>query len=414
MKPYPFLLLIFLLSACDTKPTYDTPLDEILGEAGGMVNQVLEEAEKYEVQILYTQIDRDSLNQPYFTPFSYRLNKDTYFYPASTVKMPAAFMALEKVNQLRADSGWVELDAFMPMFTDSAYSGQSPMYADSTAESGLPSVAHYIKKIFLVSDNDAFNRLYEFIGQSMLNTGLHNKGFTDLRLVHRLSIFLSPDENRHTNPVYFGHSIEQPLYRQEMQVNETGFNRPERILKGKGELLDGKIVAGPKDFATKNYISLQTLNELLKTVLFPTIVPDSQRFLLTGEDYRMLYQYMSELPTESTWPTYPYEDSFAKFLMYGDSKDPIPEHIRIFNKIGMAYGYLTDVAYVVDFEANVEFMLAATISVNENQIFNDGEYEYEEIGLPFLAQLGKAVYAYELQRTREYEPDLGRFRMEYE
>ena len=414
MKPYLILLLLSLFWACEIKPTYNTPLDQILGEAGGMVDQVLEEAEKFEVQILYTQIDRDSLNQPHFTPYSYRLDKDAYFYPASTVKMPAAFMALEKVNQLRANEGWEELDAFMPMFTDSAYAGQSPVYEDSTSANGLPSVAHYAKKIFLVSDNDAFNRLYEFVGQEELNRGLQDKGFTDLRLVHRLSIFLSPDENRHTNPISFGPSKDQILYHQPMLVNEDRFNRPDHIFKGKGELLDGNIVDGPKDFATKNYISLATLNEILKTVLFPEVVPADQRFLLTGEDYRMLYQYMSELPGESKWPAYDYYDSYVKFFLFGDKEEAMPKHIRIFNKVGVAYGYLTDVAYVVDFEKKIEFMLAATIFVNENQIFNDGEYEYDEIGLPFMAQLGKAVYEYELQREREHVPDLGKFILAYD
>ncbi len=87
---------------------------------------------------------------------------------------------------------------------------------------------------------------------------------------------------------------------------------------------------------------------------------------------------------------------------------------EVFNKIGMAYGYLTDNAYVVDYENNVEFMLTAVIHVNDNQIYNDGEYEYEVVGLPFLARLGEAVLAYEQQRERQYQPDLSRFRVDYD
>jgi hypothetical protein len=37
----------------------------------------------------------------------------------------------------------------------------------------------------------------------------------------------------------------------------------------------------------------------------------------------------------------------------------IPANIRIFNKIGSAYGFLTDAAYIVDYQEGIEFILAA-------------------------------------------------------
>ena len=95
--------------------------------------------------------------------------------------------------------------------------------------------------------------------------------------------------------------------------------------------------------------------------------------------------------------------------MFGGDAVRIPRAIRIFNKVGDAYGFLTDVAYVVDFENKIEFILAATIYTNENQTFNDNEYEYDEVGLPFLRNLGQAIYEVELQRERATAPDLGRF-----
>ncbi|MGK0366285.1 MAG: hypothetical protein ACI85O_003358, partial [Saprospiraceae bacterium] len=55
--------------------------------------------------------------------------------------------------------------------------------------------------------------------------------------------------------------------------------------------------------------------------------------------------------------------------------------------------------------------MTATISVNENQIFNDDKYEYETIGLQFLSTLGKVVYDYEVQRERKVKPDLSKFKI---
>ena len=169
---------------------------------------------------------------------------------------------------------------------------------------------------------------------------------------------------------------------------------------------DGTIIPEPFDFRYKNFVSLQDLHDILKAVMFPDATPPERRFNLTAKDYRFLWKYMSLLPRESDYPRYQEWDSYVKFFLFGDSKDSIPDHIRIFNKVGDAYGFLTDVAYVVDFKNKVEFLLAANIHVNKNQTYNDGEYEYDEIGFPVLARLGRMVYEYELEREREYTPHL--------
>jgi len=75
-----------------------------------------------------------------------------------------------------------------------------------------------------------------------------------------------------------------------------------------------------------------------------------------------------------------YYDGYVKFFMFGDTKEPIPSSIRIFDKCGESYGYLIDNAYIVDFENGIEFLLTAVIQVNQDQIYNDDKYEYDEIG----------------------------------
>jgi beta-lactamase class A len=47
---------------------------------------------------------------------------------------------------------------------------------DSSSETGFPSIENYIKKILLVSDNDAYNRLYEFVGRAEINQKLKKYG----------------------------------------------------------------------------------------------------------------------------------------------------------------------------------------------------------------------------------------------
>ncbi|MGG2329544.1 hypothetical protein ACE40V_24645, partial [Salmonella enterica] len=76
----------------------------------------------------------------------------------------------------------------------------------------------------------------------------------------------------------------------------------------------------------------------------------------------------------------------------------------MFNKPGWAYGFMTDVSYVVDFENNVEFMLSATIYVNSDGVVNDDKYDETTVGAPFLYQLGQTIYQYELKRDRKFKP----------
>ena len=59
----------------------------------------------------------------------------------------------------------------------------------------------------------------------------------------------------------------------------------------------------------------------------------------------------------------------------------------------------------------MEFLLTAVMQVNANGIYNDDTYEYDEVGFPFLANLGRAVLEYELGRERPRRPDLSRFRV---
>lgn len=382
----------------------DGLIERIAKEYGGIPAQTLEEAEKYEVQIIYTQIDRNKRNIPTFKTHTFRLNDDHYYYPASTVKFPAAILTLEKLKRLN-------LNKYYRVAFDSAYSGQIPLYVDSTAENFQPTLAHFIKKILLVSDNDAFNRLYEFLGREALNDRLHELGYDHSSIVHRLERVLTETENRYTNPLHLFNATKE-VYAQGLVEGTALPKTLDPILRGKGELIGGVLSERPKDFATKNRLPLGELHNMLLAIMFPKTLPPAQRFDLSKDDYLFLRKYMSQLPRESAYPHYKqpdYYDSYVKFLMYGDSKDTIPASIRIFNKVGIAYGYTTDCAYIVDFENNIEFILAATIYTNEDGIFNDNQYEYDEVAFPFMAELGRAIYAHEKMRKRNHVPNLKEF-----
>ena len=65
------------------------------------------------------------------------------------------------------------------------------------------------------------------------------------------------------------------------------------------------------------------------------------------------------------------------------------ENIIIHNKVGFAYGQLSDVAYIKN--KNISIILTATIDVNTNNIYNDDIYEYDSIGFPFIAEISREI-----------------------
>jgi len=399
------LLSAAALSGCGNNE-WPGSLEALLESRPARFGVVTEDPARYRVQIIYTQIDRDEANRPSFRTFRYRVDPDEYSYPASTVKLPTAILALEKLNDLG-------LHRDLTMLTGKATDFQTAVTHDDTAPGGRPSVGHYIRKIFLVSDNDAYNRLYELIGQQDLNESLKRRGYAGTRIIHRLELMLDPLQDQQTNPVRFVDG-DVTLYEQDALHSPRSFIGVRPELLGTGEIVDGEYLERPKDFAVKNALPLEELHDMLLRLLFPETVDAEHRFRLRDEDYRFLYRAMSSYPDEGGIDAYEdtaqYPDGYAKFLLFGGKARSIPDNIRIFNKVGDAYGFLTDAAYVVDFENKVEFLLAATVYTNANGVFNDGNYEYDEIGMPFLESLGLAIYEIELARERPHEPDLSRFR----
>ena len=413
-----FLLLFAIHSVLFMYSSYSQPKTDALLQTIFSINthpaiqQVIKQPDNYRLQIIYTQINRDKNNKPSFRNYYFHFDPEQYFNPASMVKMPLAFLALEKLNEINRK----DVTKYTTIQFDSSKPWQHPLYKDTTAANELPSIAHLIKRAFLISENDPYNRFYQFVGQGETNRKLHAKGYPDVRITRQF-LGLTPAQNRHTNAVRFVDASGKTIYEQSPAYNTDSFDFSRIIKLGKAHI-NGKdsLVNEPFDFTQHNNLSLLTMQQLLQSVLFPQSVPAKQRFLLKEDDRRFLLQYLSQFPSETPDPKYDtstFYDSYVKFF-FRDSTHRMPPNVRVFNKVGWSYGFLTDVSYVVDFENKVEYMLAATLYVNSDGILNDGKYEYNNIGHPFLYQLGQTIYQYELQRQRKYQPNLAAFRLKYE
>jgi len=381
-------------------------------DTSALVRKLINNPDDYRIQIIYTRIDRDKNNRPSFKNYYFHVNRDFYFYPASTVKLPLSLLSLEKLNRLQKKG----VDKYTRMAYDSSFSGQRALMRDSTSSDGYPSIAQFIRKALLISDNDAYNRMYEFVGQQQINRRLDSLGFQDIRIVRQF-MPLNEWENRHTNAIRFLDSEGNPVYLQPPAVNEDSFDFSRRYVVGRG-YMDAKdsLIHEPKDFSRHNRIPLEDLQQILQRTLFPASYPVEKRFGLLPEDYAFLRRYLSQYPSETPFPKYDtaeFYDSYVKYFFQKGGRQ-IPENIRVFNKVGWSYGFLTDVSYIVDFKNRIEFMLTAVVYANEDGILNDEVYEYETVALPFLYRIGQDFYQYDLKRKRKFRPGLREFEIRYE
>lgn len=398
-----FIFIVALLSSFIFEITvraYSIPdnsqniLENILKNNEGVLGEVIKNPEKYQVQILYTQIDRDKSNKLSFNSFKYKVDKEKYFYPASAVKLSACALALEKLNDLGIDKN-------ASVIIEKGRETQKIAHTDNTLGGNPPTIANYIKKVLVASDNDGFDRLYEFLGQEYYNETLWKKGYKDVLITHRLGNYMSLEENRYTNPMKF-YDNNKLVYSQAMVYNSKQYkNKISDTKKGKGYKNKGRYINEPKDFSKSNYFSLECLQEVLKAIMFPKAVDNTKKFNLKEDDYEFLKKYMSVFPKQCDNPKYSLEDNYGKYFVMGDNKEKnLYENLKIYNKIGKAYGYIIDNAYIVDESKNIEFLITSVIYCNKNEIFNDEKYEYDTVGIPFLASLGREIYKYELNQRK--------------
>lgn len=395
-----------------TESKEDVYMVDLFKTRPALFEDILNNRADRNVQVIYTQIDRGPNGNPKFTHHQFNVNASHYYYPASTVKFPIALLALQKLRELNI----AKLDKNSTMITDAGTALQTPAYNDPNTPDGRPTIAQYIKKIFLVSDNDAFNRLYEFLGQEYINTQLFRKGYTQTQILHRLDIFLPEAENRATNPVKFYDTNKNMLLSQPMQVNRQQYTKRNDLL-GTGYYSGGQLVQQPMDFSKKNRLPLEELHEMMISIVFPQAVKAGSRFNISEEDRLFVLKYMSAFPRESVYPFYDpavFNDAYAKMILLGNEKGRAPAPIRIFSKSGTAYGQLTETAYIVDFDKKIEFLVTATINCNSDGIYNDDKYDYINIGYPFMKNLGMLLYHHEANRRRQHEPNLDEFKLSYD
>ncbi len=354
---------------------------------------LVSDADRHRLQVVLGQIEETGDGTPRLLQHAFRAEAE-YFYPASSIKLCAAVAALERLAELRASTGEPIDEAtplvFQALFDDEVRERKDP----SNLASGRITVGHEIRKLFLVSDNVAYNRLYELVGPAFLNRSMHRAGLGSARIVHRLSEARTPAENRRMPRIDFRgegfrYRLPERLDRLDLEPIPVG-----GLAIGQGFMRSGQLIEKPLDFREKNRMSLADLQRALCKVVRPEVDTGGSGFALSEDQRALLLEPMRQMPRQSENPVYDprdYPDDYVKFLLPGLERVVSKDRLEIYNKVGQAYGFSIENAYVVDIETGRAFFLAAVLYTNSDGVLNDDRYEYDEVALPFLADLGESV-----------------------
>lgn len=381
--------------ACSPPPpavdTGDPLLDRVLGPLAERHPAVLADPAGRRFQLLIgVPVERDGATV--LERHGFRVDAE-YFYPASSIKTAAAVAALELLEELQ-DRG-VPADettplVFHPLFEDEVLEDRDP----SNLDGGTITVGHELRKLFLVSDNRAFNRLFELAGRRAVNEALWRAGLASARVRHRLDEPRSAEDNRRSPRVDLLLPGGGVFTLEERRDEELPPNDQPGLAAGRAHLRDGVRIEEPFDFTFKNRISLADLQDLGVLLLRPDLLPDRPRFRIAEPRLALLRRAMAELPRESANPVYPaseFPDHFTKFLLPGLRRAVPPVRLRVAGKTGRAYGFTVENSHAVDTATGRSFFLTAVLYTNPNQTLNDDEYAYEELADSFFADLGEAA-----------------------
>ena len=370
-------------------------LDSILG-SNSTLQPVIEKKDKFRTQIIYSRISKDSKGEIVLTHYSFNANEQSYFYPASLVKLPLSIFAIEKINSLKSQG--VTLQSKLSI--DSNYTCQKSLTIDALSNDSVPSIKNYISKALIVSDNESYNRLYEFVSPGFCEQRLSELGFNKARIISRFSSCDST-ENRHTNSFKFYNDSNDVIYEQTAQFFEKKYSPPFQNMKvGTAHYSNGKVVKGAKDFSKSNCFPLNYMHDLLIELIYPSL--NSAAFSITESDRKYLLNCLSSSPQNCDLTPIKtnavYNEFMTNYLYYGAQKkaEKNPD-LEIYNIVGQSYGFLSDISYFQDSKNNVEFFLSAVIYANSSEVVGNGGYQYETVGFPFLQELGKTIYNFELK-----------------
>ena len=375
---------ILLLAVCSSLLSCNSNPIELVIKSDPFLKEIIKDKEDYEIQVMLTKVNHDNTKID-FQNYQYQHDENQYFYPASTIKLPIVVLTLKKINELRSKGSDITLKSKIIL-------NNVDNYSNFKLQDSITSFQNLIADIFLVSDNSASNILIDFIGYNYFNDEMQNAGFDRTYLNHKFN----PDP--YVNSTWQISDLDNNMI---SSINDNqkiikADDKTNGLDKGERRYFNGEILDESLNFSEKNRFSITDMHNLIKYIFYPEIFDKANTFNLNVEDYDFIRYWMSRFTYEDIGEKFigdeKFFETYNKFFIHGDEQSVSNEQIRVYNKIGQAYGTSIDNGLIKNYQNNVEFILTSTIYTNKNKVINDNLYEYDDIAEPFLAKLSRAIY----------------------
>ncbi len=333
-----------------------------------------------------------------------------YLYPASTIKLPTALCVLRALQELQCAG--VPVTARTPLRFHPAFPDQSVEDRDETnlgyvpddvapeilpaCPPGVICLEHEIRKSLIVSDNPAHNRLYNFVGHERVNTLCRELGLGSTIINHRLGEFRSREEQRRTCRVDF---LEHPHTSRERVVATIPARTSSLIIDnppalpglhiGQAHVVDNFRVESPMDFSWRNRHALDDMQRVLMMLVRPELMGDPSGLIPRHRE--LLCDALWPMPRQSSNPRFDadqHSDASNKYVGAGRASSHLRTQGRIYNKVGRAYGFTLDNAYLT----TPNFFLAIGLYTNPGGVLGDDSYAYAP-AIPLIARIASALAA---------------------
>ncbi len=428
-----------------TDPDADAALLSLLEHAGPRVRRAFDRAGELRLQILVTEVlapaNTDTSHAPWplcathppatgaharTRTASFRAGAE-YIYPASTIKLPTAICALRAIQDLQAAGAPVDARTplrFHPVFIDQVIEDRDPTnrgYAADTTllahHAGTPTLAHNppspvagtfcveheVRKSLIVSDNPAHNRLYTLVGHERVNRLCREIGLSSALINHRLSEFRTRDEQRRTGRVEFLANALAPDERALATIPERDSsliigNPPTLpgLSLGHTHVINGITHDAPMDFSWRNRLSLHDIQRSLMLVVRPDLLSDAMTTGLSERHRVLLCDALWPFARQSMNPVFSrdeFRDLSTKYCLHGLKRHWPDDDFVIFNKVGQAYGFTIENAYVVHRPTGRAFFIAISLYANASGVIGADSYDDISVSIPLIADITEAIAA---------------------
>jgi hypothetical protein len=307
-----------------------------------------------------------------------------WFAPASLVKLPLAAFALEFAQELAQQKGWDWRNLALSF-------PEMPACATRAHElRGKQSLTQIIERAMVVSDDSAYCALYDFLGPQWIATRLQSMGYLDVHIQSRFGN-CGPEQSAITGPVVM-HAGKGDTHSLQKRPAFKLWQSATPIRVGKAWMHNGQRVEGAKDFSNSNTASMDSLLTMMQALKFSQQVPVQKRFRISSEARAWLWQLMAKHPTQCDVCLPADRNQHpSSFRLLGVGDRQWPQGLHVHNKVGWSYGFLSDLSYLQHNERAC--FIGVAMYLNRDEVLNDGRYEYDSIGRPFMAELGRALLA---------------------